>query len=259
MKLSLRQQKGQQALRDVPSKRKKNFWNKDHKLGISASIILSLYKAAKLAFMIAFKQYKMCGDQSDEVGNCLPASSSCDDLQSILVRHNRSLLLLSCDFMTAWNCRKLVVSKEKQHSMLLDELHLFVFVLSYSPKSEQAWNHSWGALLRRIWMSKLKVEEPKFLFEAKTVQRMELLVLSTLQCRMNPVTPISFLEHIVRRIGLKTLLHWEFLWKDSRFMGYLPSTLVAATMIHVIKEIELLNAMEYINQLMGLLKTSEVI
>ncbi|XLR15454.1 hypothetical protein S83_043392, partial [Arachis hypogaea] len=112
------------------------------------------------------------------------------------------------------------------------------------------------------------VEEPKFLFEAKTVQRMELLVLSTLQWRMNPVTPISFFEHIVRRIGLKTLLHWEFLWRcqrvllsvipNSRFMGYLPSTLDAATMIHVIKEIEPLNAMEYINQLMGLLKTSEV-
>ncbi|XP_057762274.1 cyclin-D3-2-like [Arachis stenosperma] len=109
----------------------------------------------------------------------------------------------------------------------------------------------------------LQVEEPKFLFEAKTVQRMELLVLSTLQWRMNPVTPISFFEHIVRRIGL----HWEFLWRcqrvllsvipNSRFMGYLPSTLAAATMIHVIKEIEPINAMEYINQLMGLLKTSE--
>ncbi|KAL1360721.1 hypothetical protein HN51_006111 [Arachis hypogaea] len=119
----------------------KNFWNKDHKLGISTSILLPLYKAAKLAFMTAFKQYKMCGDQSNEVGNCLPASSSCDDLQSILMRHSRSLLLLSCDFMTAWNCRKLVVSKEKQHSMLLDELHLSALVLSHSPKSEQAWNH----------------------------------------------------------------------------------------------------------------------
>ncbi|XLR57919.1 hypothetical protein S83_008591, partial [Arachis hypogaea] len=114
----------------------------------------------------------------------------------------------------------------------------------------------------------LTVEEPKFLFEAKTVQRMELLVLSTLQWRMNPVTPISFFEHIVRRIGLKTLLHWEFLWRcqrvllsvipNSRYVGDLPSTLAAATMIHVIKEIEPLNAMEYINQLMGLLKTSEV-
>lgn len=41
-------------------------------------------------------------------------------------------------------------------------------------------------------------------------------------------------------------------------MSYLPSTLAAATMIHVIKEIEPFNATEYINQLLGLLKISEV-
>lgn len=49
------------------------------------------------------------------------------------------------------------------------------------------------------------------MFEAKTIQRMELLVLSTLQWRMNPVTPISFLDHIIRRFGLKGNLHYEFL------------------------------------------------
>lgn len=49
------------------------------------------------------------------------------------------------------------------------------------------------------------------MFDAKTVQRMELLVLSTLQWRMNPVTPMSFLDHIVRRFELIGNLHWEFL------------------------------------------------
>ncbi|XP_027347188.1 cyclin-D3-2-like [Abrus precatorius] len=113
----------------------------------------------------------------------------------------------------------------------------------------------------------LQVEESKFVFEAKTIQRMELLVLSTLKWRLHPVTPISFFEHIVRRLGLKSRLHWEFLWRcervllnviaDSRVMSYLPSTLAAATMIHVIKEIEPFNATEYIDQLLGLLKISE--
>ncbi|KAG5040314.1 hypothetical protein JHK85_012790 [Glycine max] len=113
----------------------------------------------------------------------------------------------------------------------------------------------------------LQVEESRFVFEAKTIQRMELLVLSTLKWRMLPVTPISFFEHIVRRLGLKSRLHWEFLWRcervllniiaDSRVMSYLPSTLAAATMIHVIKEIESFNATEYIDQLLGLLKISE--
>jgi cyclin D3 len=53
-------------------------------------------------------------------------------------------------------------------------------------------------------------------FEAKTIQKMELLVLSTLQWRMNPVTPISFFYHIIRRLGLKNHLHWEFLWRCER-------------------------------------------
>lgn len=81
------------------------FWNRDHKLGISTDVLLPLYKVAKHAFMMAFKQYKMCGNQSDKVGRCLPASVSHDHLESILLRHSRSLVLLSCDFMTAWNCR----------------------------------------------------------------------------------------------------------------------------------------------------------
>ncbi|CAL5392712.1 unnamed protein product [Camellia sinensis] len=108
----------------------------------------------------------------------------------------------------------------------------------------------------------LQVEDTKYVFEAKTIQRMELLVLSTLQWRMNPVTPLSFLDHIIRRLGLKTHLHWEFLWRcerllsvvaDSRFVGYLPSVLAAATMLHVIHQIDPCNSTEYQNQLLGVL------
>ncbi|KAG4400706.1 hypothetical protein AAZX31_07G107500 [Glycine max] len=117
------------------------FWNRDHKLGISTHVLLPLYRAAKHAFMTTFKQYRMCDNQSDKDGMCLPAFSSCDHLESILMRHSKSLLLLSCDFMTAWNCRKLIVSKKKKLSMFVDELLLSELVLSYSPKSEQAWNH----------------------------------------------------------------------------------------------------------------------
>nr|QYW07127.1 cyclin D3-2 [Dimocarpus longan] len=113
----------------------------------------------------------------------------------------------------------------------------------------------------------LQVEDAKYVFEAKTIQRMELLVLSALKWKMNPVTPLSFFDHIVRRLGLKTHLHWEFLRRcerlllsiiaDSRFMLYLPSILATATMMHVIKEVEPCNHLEYQNQLMGVLKISE--
>lgn len=56
------------------------------------------------------------------------------------------------------------------------------------------------------------------------------------------------------------LIYFEipFLFIDSRFMRYLPSTLAVAIMIRVISEVEPLNAMEYRNQLMVLLKINEV-
>ncbi|XLS47799.1 hypothetical protein HN51_022157 [Arachis hypogaea] len=53
----------------------------------------------------------------------------------------------------------------------------------------------------------LQVEDAKYVFEAKTIQRMELLILSTLNWKMHYVTPLSFLDHIIRRLGLKTHLH----------------------------------------------------
>ncbi|XP_022752090.1 cyclin-D3-3-like [Durio zibethinus] len=113
----------------------------------------------------------------------------------------------------------------------------------------------------------LQVDESKYVFDSNTIQRMELLVLSTLQWRMHPVTSISFFDHITRRLGLRTHLHWEFLRRcerlllfliaDSRFMPYIPSILAAATMLHVIKEVEPYHYLEYQKQLIGVLKTCE--
>ncbi|KAK8497829.1 hypothetical protein V6N13_034612 [Hibiscus sabdariffa] len=111
--------------------------------------------------------------------------------------------------------------------------------------------------------------ESKYVFDSNTMQRMELLVLSTLQWRMNPVTPISFFNLITSRLGfgLKTHLHLEFLRRcerllllliaDSRFMLYIPSIITAATMVHVVKEIEPCHYLEYQKQLIGVLKTCE--
>lgn len=131
------------------------------------------------------------------------------------------------------------------------------------------------------------------MFEARTIQRMEILVLSSLQWKMNPVTPFSFIDHIIRRLGLKTNFPWEFLWRcervllsiicgkqvtnsfccivfnfhfvshcifisDSRYVCYLPSELATATMLLVIKEAELSDPIEYQNQLMDILTINKV-
>ncbi|XP_065872906.1 cyclin-D3-1 [Euphorbia lathyris] len=113
----------------------------------------------------------------------------------------------------------------------------------------------------------LQVEDTKYVFEAKTIQRMELLVLSTLQWKMHPVTPLSFVDHIIRRLGLKTSLHWEFLRRcesllitlvsDSRSTCFLPSVLATATMMHVIDQVEPFNSIDYQNQLLGILKINK--
>lgn len=43
----------------------------------------------------------------------------------------------------------------------------------------------------------VQVCEAKFVFEAKTIQRMELLVLSTLKWRLRAVTPFSFVDYFL--------------------------------------------------------------
>ncbi|KAJ6757404.1 PROTEIN PRENYLTRANSFERASE ALPHA SUBUNIT REPEAT-CONTAINING PROTEIN 1 [Salix koriyanagi] len=118
-----------------------NFWSRDHKLAISTDVLLPLYNAAKDAFMHAISQYKRHGNLSD-------ASGYASNLESEAMKHSKALLLLSCDFGTAWNFRKLIVSKKQKIMLFSDELLLSALVLSYSPKSEKAWCH-------RRWVIKM--------------------------------------------------------------------------------------------------------
>ncbi|RWR81410.1 cyclin-D3-1-like protein [Cinnamomum micranthum f. kanehirae] len=106
----------------------------------------------------------------------------------------------------------------------------------------------------------LQVKGARYVFEGKTIQRMELMVLSKLQWEMNPVTPLSFIEHIVRMLGLKTHQHWDFFGRceslmlsfiaDSRVMCCLPSVIAAATVLHVMDEMELCNSVQYGSELL---------
>ncbi|EPS69521.1 cyclin d3, partial [Genlisea aurea] len=89
-----------------------------------------------------------------------------------------------------------------------------------------------------------QVEGAKYIFEAKTIQKMELLILSTLKWRMSSVTPLSFIDHCIRRLGLpKTQLFLRrcqnlllLALPDSRFLWFPPSVLGGAAMIYVIHE-----------------------
>lgn len=112
-----------------------------------------------------------------------------------------------------------------------------------------------------------QVEDTKYVFEAKTIRRMELLVLSTLQWKMHPVTPISFFDHIARRFEWIKMPHWEFMRrcenvmlsiiKDFSFVHYHPSVIAASTMCCVIQEVNPFGSMGLQNQMMGALRTSK--
>lgn len=113
----------------------------------------------------------------------------------------------------------------------------------------------------------LQVEDSKYVFEAKTIQRMELLLLSTLQWKMKLVTPISFIDHIVRRFRLVTNLDLDVLNRceqlllsiitDARLVLYLPSVVATATVFFAIKDFEPSEVMQYEIQVMNALKVSK--
>lgn len=52
----------------------------------------------------------------------------------------------------------------------------------------------------------LQVCNAKYVFEAKTIQRMELLVLNTLKWRMLSITPFSFMEYFLNKFNNKNFL-----------------------------------------------------
>lgn len=116
-----------------------------------------------------------------------------------------------------------------------------------------------------------EVGDARYVFEAKTVQRMELLVLSTLGWEMHPVTPLSFVHHVARRLGASPhhgeFTHWAFLRRcerllvaavsDARSLKHLPSVLAAAAMLRVIEEVEPFRSSEYKAQLLSALHMSQ--
>lgn len=46
-----------------------------------------------------------------------------------------------------------------------------------------------------------QVGDAKYIFEAKTIQRMELLVLNTLKWRLQSVTPFSYIDYFLHKFN----------------------------------------------------------
>ncbi|KAJ3693292.1 hypothetical protein LUZ60_008772 [Juncus effusus] len=95
-----------------------------------------------------------------------------------------------------------------------------------------------------------------FVFEAKTVRRMELLVLSALQWRLNPVTALSFVQILFSLLcgenkGANVTARCEAslvsVLADWRWVKYKPSIWAAAALLHALELEETEHIMSLIN------------
>ncbi|KAF7829294.1 cyclin-D4-2-like isoform X1 [Senna tora] len=99
----------------------------------------------------------------------------------------------------------------------------------------------------------LQVGEPKFVFEAKTIQRMELLVLRTLRWKMQALTPYSFIDYFLSKITngqhptkssiSRSVQLIVATIRGIDFLDFMPSEIAAAVAISVTRELQL-QAME---------------
>uniref|UniRef100_A0A1J3CWG6 Cyclin-D1-1 n=1 Tax=Noccaea caerulescens TaxID=107243 RepID=A0A1J3CWG6_NOCCA len=97
-----------------------------------------------------------------------------------------------------------------------------------------------------------QVEGVKYIFEAKTIKRMELLVLSVLDWRLRSVTPFNFLSFFAYKMDpLGTFLGFflshatEIILsniKEASFLEYWPSSIAAAAILCVANELPSLSS-----------------
>jgi cyclin D1/2/4 len=64
----------------------------------------------------------------------------------------------------------------------------------------------------------VQVEKAEHVFEAHTIQRMELLVLSTLEWRMSVVTPFSYIDYFFHKLGISGVLLRALLTRVSEIV-----------------------------------------
>ncbi|XP_028069137.1 cyclin-D4-1-like isoform X2 [Camellia sinensis] len=90
----------------------------------------------------------------------------------------------------------------------------------------------------------LQVLEPKFMFEPKTVQRMELFVMAKLRWRLRVVTPFDFVDYFIAKLQCLNPNVDHFCCLFYRVQGlilsscqdYTPSTIAAAAVLCTIDE-----------------------
>ncbi|GAU49979.1 hypothetical protein TSUD_238020 [Trifolium subterraneum] len=93
----------------------------------------------------------------------------------------------------------------------------------------------------------LQVGEPRFVFHGKTIQRMELMVLSTLGWKMQALTPCSFIDYFLVKISCEKHAEKSSITRSVQlilniikgidFLEFRYSEIAAAVAISVLKEV----------------------
>ncbi|CAD5177057.1 unnamed protein product [Musa acuminata subsp. malaccensis] len=98
----------------------------------------------------------------------------------------------------------------------------------------------------------LQVGEAKYVFEAKTIQRMELLVLSTLRWKMQAVTPFSYIDFFLHKfsdgnsptklsVSRSAELISSTVKGNTDFLAFRPSVIAAAIALLVLRETQMVD------------------
>nr|XP_043607729.1 cyclin-D4-1-like [Erigeron canadensis] len=119
----------------------------------------------------------------------------------------------------------------------------------------------------------LQVCEARFIFEAKTIQKMELLVLTTLKWRMQTVTPFSFIDAFIGKLNCDQPVSRSIIFRSTQiilclingidFLEFRASEIAAGVAISVVGPTEMsvlfhfvqkertLKCVELVNELSG--------
>ncbi|KAE8726081.1 Cyclin-D1-1 [Hibiscus syriacus] len=219
----------------------------------------------------------LCGEDSDEVfsgdspacSSELDSPASCIEESSIagFIEHERNFVP-GCDYLARFQSQSLDAwAREEAVAWILKVQAFYNFqpltaYLSvnyldrflYSRRLPQTSGWPWQLLAVACLSLAAKMEEPlvpslldlqvegaKFIFEPKTIRRMELLVLTVLDWRLRSVTPFSFTDFFAYKVD-PTGTFFGFLIskakdtilsniKEASFLEYWPSSIAAAAIL----------------------------
>ncbi|XP_076923342.1 cyclin-D4-1-like [Bidens hawaiensis] len=104
----------------------------------------------------------------------------------------------------------------------------------------------------------LQVCESTYFFKAKTIQKMELLVLTTLKWRMQTVTPFSFIDAFVRKLDCDQPMSRSLISRSTQlilslihgidFLEFRPSEIAAGVAVYVVGQSQMAALLKHVHK-----------